>query len=172
LHVAYTNTLPPVRFQLFFRHHRSIGCGFIVELNWYQSPTARPARSRERHRHAQRVNKPFASRLTGRKDCHPPPLPIVGPESASIGSWKPPPASDRQNVLFRVAFGQDRTSGACLAGFQLGAQTHETKCATVGPREQCEGYYRPGPGAHGSASEWTIVAGRGQDLQQEGEVPS
>jgi hypothetical protein len=32
LHVAYTNTLPTVRFQLFSRHHRSIGCRFIEEL--------------------------------------------------------------------------------------------------------------------------------------------
>ena len=105
--------------------------------NWNKSPASRPARDRKRHRHAtsaaQRVNNPFASRLIGRKDCHPPTLAIVGPETASIGSSKPPPASDRQNVLFRVTFGQDRTSGACLAGFQLGAQTHKAKCATVGP---------------------------------------
>ena len=71
----------------------------------------------------------------GRKDCHPPPPPVFAPGSASLGSPLLAAAHSHQHVLFRVAIGQDRPIGACLAGFQLGAQTHKAERSAVGPRE-------------------------------------
>ena len=71
----------------------------------------------------------------GRKDCHPPPPPIFAPDSASLGSPLLAAAHSHQHVLFRVAIGQDRPIGACLAGFQLGAQTHKAERSAVGSRE-------------------------------------
>ena len=104
----------------------------------------------------------------GRKAFHPPPPTIFAPDSASIGSPLLAAAHSHHHVLFRVAIGQDRPIGACLAGFQLGAQTHKAERAAVGSREQCKGHHRPGPGAHGFAFEWTVIAGCRQNLQQEG----
>jgi len=115
-----------------------------------------------------RVTTSTTPPTTGRKACHPPPPSIFAPDSASLGSPLLAAAHSHQHVLFRVAIGQDRPIGACLAGFQLGAQTHKAECPAVGSREQCQGYHWPGPGAHGLAFEWTVVAGCGQNLQQEG----
>lgn len=72
---------------------------------------------------------------TGRKACHPPPPPIFVPDSASLGSPLLAAAHSHRHVLFRVAIGQDRPIGACLAGFQLGAQTHKAECSAVGSRK-------------------------------------
>lgn len=82
-----------------------------------------------------RVTTSTTPPTTGRKACHPLPPPIFAPDSASIGSPLLAAAHSYQHVLFRVAIGQDRPIGACLAGFQLGAQTHKAERSAVGSRE-------------------------------------
>ena len=161
----------PTRLRLCFRisYYRHI----VAIRNCNRSHVDRTTRPytyllRRAHPRDLRVTTSTTPSTSRRKSCRHPPPTIFAPDSASIGSPLLAAAHTHQHVLFRVAVGQDRPIGACLAGFQLGAQTHKAECAAVGSREQCEGYHRPGPGAHGSASEWTIIAGCGQNLQQEG----
>ena len=98
-------------------------------------PTTRLLTLRRAHPRDLRVTTSTTPPTLGRKACHPPPPTIFAPDSVSTGSPLLSAAHSHQHVLFRVAIGQDRPIGACLAGFQLGAQTHKAECAAVGSRE-------------------------------------
>ena len=90
---------------------------------------------RRAHPRDLRVTTSTTPPTLGRKACHPSPPTIFAPDSASTGSPLLAAAHSHKHVLFRVAVGQDRPVGACLAGFQLGAQTHKAECVAVGSRK-------------------------------------
>lgn len=101
----------------------------------HTDPETRLLILRRAHPRDLRVTTSTTPPTLGRKACHPPPPTIFAPDSASIGSPLLAAAHSHHHVLFRVAIGQDRPIGACLAGFQLGAQTHKAERAAVGSRE-------------------------------------
>ena len=101
----------------------------------HTAPKTRLLILRRAHPRDLRVTTSTTPPTLGRKACHPPPPTIFAPDSASIGSPLLAAAHSHHHVLFRVAIGQDRPIGACLAGFQLGAQTHKAERAAVGSRE-------------------------------------